>query len=292
MTKHIFLKKDNFQSIIINITTYSFPANYLLYYYSNIVKNNTLLILISQSGESIEIRLLLDVFKDHTLKIGITNAPNSTLSRTLDRVLFLNAGKERATTSKTYINTLAMILKLSSIFAQEEFDFLRISKKIDKYLEDEEKIVDIFYPYFLGTNYITLLGRGISLSTAYQGALILKEAAHFYAEGMDTYDFRHGPLDMVSEGFRTIIFSSYEKKEVFEKDILLAKKIVSQNGALLFVTNRSIDEEFPTYIVDEESPYLTPFFDIIPLQFISCQIAWGKAMEPGTLSNTGKVVIK
>ncbi len=274
------------------ISSFSIPANMLIYYYRNIITPHTLLILISQSGESIEIKELLEIFKDHALKIGITNTPDSALSK-ITKVLYLNAGKEKATTSKTYINTLSILLAITEVLLKrKDFDFERISETIDSYLKKEEELINIFYPYFLGTNYITLLGRGPSFSTVLQGALIIKEAAHFYAEGLDTQDFRHGPLDMVGEGFKAIIFSPYDNEKAFKKDIVLAKKIISQKGNLLFVTNKKPDEDFPIFEIKEANPYLLPFFEIIPLQFISCKIAWAKGMDPGVLSNTGKIVLE
>ena len=275
-----------------NISAYAIPANKLLYYYKNLVKENTLLVFVSQSGESIEIKELLNIFKDHSLKLGVTNTYRSTLAKNLDRTLFLNAGEEKSTTSKTYLNTLAMVLKVCTIFTKEEIDFKNISEKVDFYLKNEKRLIDIFSSYFLGTNYIALLGRGPSLSTVYQGALILKEAAHFYAEGFDTSDFRHGPLDMVSSGFRAIIFSPYDNDEAFEKDVMLSEKIVSQGGYILFITNRKLDKRIPIYTIDVENPFLLPFLEIIPLQLMSCKIAWAKGIEPGTLTNIGKVVVK
>lgn len=275
------------------VTSLSIPANMLIYYYRHLVTENTLLILVSQSGESIEIKELLDIFSDHSLKIGITNTPDSTLSKMGKRVLYLNAGEEKATTSKTYINTLSILLAIAEVFLKKRnFNFKNVANAIEIYLQEEDRLVNVFYPYFLGTDHITFLGRGPSLSTVYQGSLITKEAAHFYAEGLDTQDFRHGPLDMVTQGFKAIIFSPYDNKEAFEKDIVLAKKIISQRGTLLFVTNKKINEGFPVFEIEEFEPYLLPFFEIIPLQFMSCKIAWAKGMEPGVLSNTGKVVLE
>ena len=274
------------------IESYIIPANRLLYYYRNIVGENTLLILVSQSGESIEIKELLEVFSNHDLKIGVTNTEDSTLSKRVKRRVFLKAGKEESTTSKTYINTLAALLKIGEILTKEDrFEFEAISKKVEGYIQDEVSMVKVFNPYFLGTGHTLLLGRGPSLSTVFQGALILKEAAHFHAEGFDSYDFRHGPLDIVTEGFRVIMFSPYDREEAFKKDIALAKKIISQGGTVLLVTNKEVQGGIPTYIIKDE-PYTLPFYEIIPLQFMSCHIGWAKGMEPGALYNIGKVVTK
>ncbi len=278
---------------ILMIPVYNITTRNLIHYYRNMIRQDTLLIVISQSGESIEIKKLLEILESHPFKLGITNTPTSTLAKKLDSVLFINAGEEKSTTSKTYLNTIGLTLKLGEMIAQDkEFALVDIPQKIGKFLQEEEYLLDIFSPCFLGTEYITLLGHGPSMATVLQGSLILKEASHFLAEGMETADFRHGPLDMVGEGFRAIIFSPYDEKYIFEKDIELAKKIKRQGGNLLFVTNKKIDEEFPVFSIEEDNPYLLPILEIIPLQFISCKIAYAKGMVPGTLSNIGKIVTK
>ncbi len=275
------------------IETYALPSDRLLYYYTNLITNDTLLILISQSGESMEIKKLLKIYKTHKLKIGVTNNPESTLAKSTEHTLFIRAGKETSTTSKTYMNTIAILLGIGALFVRENgIDFKGIPKKVASYIERENELIEQFLPYFLGTEYVALLGRGASLATVYQGALILKEAAHFCAEGFNSFDFRHGPLDMVSPGFKAIMFSPYDKEEAFEKDIEFAKMIVSQGGYPLFVTNKDPGEEFPVYVIEEKNPYLLPFLEIIPLQFMSCKIGWAKGMDPGTLSNIGKVVLE
>ncbi len=278
---------------VLPIPVYNITTKNLIHYYKNIIRPDTLLIIISQSGESIEIKKLLTIFESHPFKLGITNTPSSTLAKNSNSVVFINAGVEKSTTSKTYLNTIGLALGLSEIIAKEKtFDLNNIPKKIETLLKKEKSLLDALFPYFLGTEYITLLGHGPSMATVLQGSLILKEASHFYAEGMETADFRHGPLEMVKEGFRAIIFAPYDDQETFDADIELAKRIIAQRGNVLIITNKKMDKSVPTLYVEEPNSYLLPILDIIPIQLMSCKIAYAKGMTPGTLSNIGKVVIK
>jgi glucosamine--fructose-6-phosphate aminotransferase (isomerizing) len=118
---------------------------------------------------------------------------------------------------------------------------------------------------FLGQiTYINLIGRGPSLSTALQSALILKEAADVYAEGISGAQYRHEPLELLNENYRAIVFAA--KGKTASLNITLRLDVV--------------DESF------------FPLLAIVPLEILTCKIAQAKGIRPGELSKISKVTTR
>ena len=184
----------------------------LLHYRRGLISERTLLVIVSQSGETVEARKLLDVVGDGTFTLGITNCPESSVATRSDLSLDMAAGPERGPSSKTYTTSLLVLLlgamALTSGIDRQQTQGLHaaidaVQGVLDRWEENTEQLAD-----FLGrVDSLYLIGRGPSLASAMTGALIVQETAKMYAVGMSAGQFRHGPLEVASPGFAAVVFA-------------------------------------------------------------------------------------
>ena len=198
---------------------------------NNIAFEHTCIILISQSGESgevVELLQKLNLLQVKPLTIGITNTPQSYLATHSDLQLYLNAGKEETVTSKTYVCSILTLYFLARAMMTPQ-----VSQGSD--LKDAEEVIQWISHLFQSNqsrpsleplmqpvhgvntlfgndyNFIQILARGPSLSTAHQAALNFKEIAKTTSEASSLSTFRHGGIECLTESSKLIILSSFEQ---------------------------------------------------------------------------------
>ena len=144
---------------------------------------------------------------------------------------------------------------------------------------------------FLGEyDYIEIIGRGPSYSSVLQGALMFKEAVRIPAGGILGGEFRHGPMEMVKEGFRAIVFAP--KGNTFDQSIRMALDIAGYNGKVILITNS--DLKFPqpnihVFRIPVKDEYLFAISGIIPLQLIVHFRAIDIGLKPGYFTRGAKI---
>jgi glucosamine--fructose-6-phosphate aminotransferase (isomerizing) len=259
------------------------------------ITDKTLLIVISQSGESAEIKKLIDLNRSPYFKIGVTNSRHSSLHQWSDLSLDLCAGEEYSASTKTYLASLALLhllgVKIMGDSVETEMTklvqlaevFTNIvqekSNYYDKYVNFLEPIQDVFF-----------LGRGYSLASTNYGALFFKEASKITASSLSAAQFRHGPMEIVRLGFTAIVMMGCQN--VWEMNKRLVSDIVAFGGKVLLITtkrqgistNGIMECEIPD--VDCE---LLPMLEVIPIQKLAIQIASNQRFEAGIFLNSGKV---
>lgn len=171
----------------------------------------TLIVLVSQSGQSAETLGLLERNR-HASVLGITNTPDSMLAKHADLVLMTQAGPEFSVSCKTYVAGMLLLQWLQAIFAGES-ERETLSRLIpgvalvEQYLKEWRPHVAVLGGLLRGSRHLFLAGRGRSLAAVGTGALIIKESSHFHAEGMSSAAFRHGPLEMLGDDITTFVFA-------------------------------------------------------------------------------------
>lgn len=303
-------------------------AGEFLYHHSlNAQDSNTLIILISQSGESGEIVEILKKLESERFPKkniwGITNTKNSTLDRNADLTLFLYAGEESSVTNKTYFCTLLVVyilvrvLELSVNFELNlpaiEKIFKDIGDELEILLRDVNDLLNnwnniskYIIKFFVMANncvdlrkkvpmFIDCIGKGTGLATTNQGALNIKEVAKIYSESITVSMFRHGPIEIIDECFRAIIISN---NDVDRSSITsLIRNIANNWGGKVFLITNSRDqlnefEENKNILVLYHSttdPFLAPMYEIIPIQILYYNLAELKGITPGTFKFTAKI---
>ena len=273
---------------------------------------DTGIVIISQSGESGEIRELLKQINDIDVKpltIGITNNPDSYLAYMTELQIFMNIDKEATVTSKTYLCTLLILYVMSKtiigeFFTKEESiqEVHNLIKEIEELLNDKQKIKYIWeemLPKFgKKIEFLEILARGSSMVTAHQAALNYKEIVRSYSEATPISTFRHGGIECLNEKSKLIILTSDDKN--LERNGNFIKKLTSEwtFGKLLHITNQELNSELekvhknPNIILykhDIKDPFLAPLYEIIILQLLFYKMAEEKGIIPGTFLYSQKI---
>jgi len=273
------------------VQTLMFETSELIYYAPRLVSPETLVVAVSQSGRSAEIVQLLEMIHHEVPMIGITNTPESPLAQQADLTLFTRAGNEFSVSCKTYIATLAVLSYLGEVLLGKQpagiFSDLQITvEQMSAYLKIWEKHVDYLTRDLNGINSLILTGRGSSLAAANTGGLIIKEAAHFHAEGMSSAAFRHGPFEMVSPEMMVLVFGGIGAGKPLNANLVV--DIHKAGGRAEFVSFNGGDNPYvlPSVPISQLS-----IMEILPAQMISIALALLNHHDPGTFEHSSKVTI-
>jgi len=197
------------------------PVNHLaseFIHYPSPIPTNEISVALSQSGESIEtVKAVQLLKKKGNFVVGVTNEPRSTLAKLSDRVLQIRAGKERASSTKTFASTLAVLYCLiAAVAAQTKQiserkrdllfeELLQMTRTLDESMEAWSQETRYYASKLFNCEAAMVIARGPKLAAALQGALLLKEVAKLPAEGMSSGEFAHGPVEAVSKKISIVV---------------------------------------------------------------------------------------
>ena len=200
---------------------HSAPVNHLaseFIHYPSTIPTNEITIALSQSGESVETVKAIQILKKKgNFVVGVTNEPHSALAKLSDRVLLTRAGRERASSTKTFASTLAILYCLVvSVAAQSKQinarkrdllfgKLMQMTRTMDESMESWNRDAIHQSSKLLNCEAAMVLGRGPNLPAALQGALLLKEVAKLPAEGMSSGEFAHGPIEAISRKISIVV---------------------------------------------------------------------------------------
>lgn len=310
-------EKENFRQIIFTGMGSSYFASYaaaclfnslgfqsfamntseLLYYNLSLITGSTLLVCISQSGESIEIVKLLKVLPPNFCCVGVSNEEKSFLSTKAKETLLSKAGKEEMTSTKTYtsITLLMFILGWSLAKKWNKEKIIEVQTLIADFsiLLDGYSHTEPEESEFLGEiDFVQFIGRGPSFSSACQSELMFKEAAQIASAGTLGGEFRHGPMEMVKTGFKSILFAA--DGITYQQSIKMAADIVKYNGKVVLITNKApelADPNIKIVLINQPDEYFFAIQNIVPVQLMVNHIALAKGLDPGNFVNGGKVTL-
>lgn len=266
----------------------------LMHYGPKQIDDKTLLILSSQSGRSIEVETLVSSseFEQSAIKVAITNYPDSPLGKSCDINIPLNAGEEHGVAVKTYINPLVLsilfgIQMTNGKFKQALDDFFAFSDAIEAYLRDHETRIEAIGKMIGGCEHVVVVGRGISMGAALNGAINQKEAAWNFSEGMNAAEFRHGPLELADEKLTIFIMEGDDEGRKYNER--LAGEILSYRSKVIWVGNHG-SGQIPAIKVPEGAMIAEPAAEGVAMQLVALALAKNKGIEPGEFRRIGKVV--
>lgn len=263
-------------------TSFRYSAAELLYSYLNVIKEDTLLVITSQSGESAEILKLLKVIPSSICIVGITNDPNSTLAQRSNFTFLMNVDQEKSVTTRTYMAGIAVTLFLAmglSGFSYSYFlnGLLKAGEEMKKMLKQLETGMQDLEENARADLPIWVLGRGIDYGTASAGALFLREVSRSAAIVESCGEFRHGPFEVVDENFLGILVST--GKELHEVNKNLIRDIKMKGGKLLVISDQK--DANPTVLLPNCEMWYGQFLAIIPIQLIADFLAEKKGITAG-----------
>jgi glucosamine--fructose-6-phosphate aminotransferase (isomerizing) len=262
-------------------------------FYFDETKRYDLVIIASQSGESIETLDAARKLKEYGLEIWtITNTKDSSLYSLADEKLLMLAGREVTSATKTYINLMALLFALGLTEGDPSWDdLLSIPSWMEACITECEKKAQQTAKelHQEGIRNLYVLGMGPHLVTAGEAALLFKEKVWLCTEGMNTAEFRHGPVEVIENGVGVFILGGNPEVEKFS--LLVAKDLQSKGARVYFIGSDSESQGRVGYIncscPNEE--YL-PFIQVIPFQFISFFLALEKGMNVEGFRHIGKVI--
>ncbi len=266
----------------------------LIHSQSALLDERTLVVAVSQSGCSAETLQLLDLIGARDARpflIGVTNNPDSPLTRLSDTVVFLHAGPEFSVSCKTYLSTLVALEWLGGVICGDDLTGIiteldQAAPAVENYLTNWGTHVEQLAEQCAKLQHLFLLGRGASLAAVGTGALILKESTRFHAEGMSSPAFRHGPLEMVSPGLFAVVFSGDPATAALNE--MLACDIRAASGRAALVGAGS---DVSSFCLPAMATRLLPILEILPVQMLSLSLAVLAGREPGRFERATKVTV-
>jgi glutamine---fructose-6-phosphate transaminase (isomerizing) len=283
------LHPTNIQLIAQGFTPAMVETSELVHYQQRLFDPSTLIIAVSQSGESAEVLRLLEMNENKSALIGVTNTADSPLAKRADATMLTRAGTEFSVSCKTYVAALLALQALSHILCSSGLSALRAESErgisaVEKYLESWDQHVDSFAHLLDGTRQLFLVGRGPSLAAVGTGALIVKESDHFAAEGMSSAAFRHGPFEMLGPENFVLVFDGDEPTRNLNRRLL--QDIRRQHGRAELVGS---DVAFPACKVGAAPASVLPILEILPVQMLTLALAAQTGREPGRFERATKV---
>lgn len=281
---HVYLASQGICSQIIS-------TGELLHYEQQCIHPDTLLCLISQSGESAEIVRLLEQLPDHIPVVAITNNPDSTLGKRGNFVFPLHVSNEKSVTTRTYLASVIITMMVAySVAGKNRKEMTAALEdafgKMEKYLTDFQKCTEELVRFSGDISCISVMGRGPAMTTVRAGALFFREVARAAAIDFDSAEFRHGPMEMVDQDFFSIVLAPSGRTQ--HLGLSLADSIAEKGGRVILITDTSAQESLPVdqnHILRVTLPTVeelyAPFLQILPIQLLADALAKKRGISAG-----------
>lgn len=248
----------------------------LLHFLSPTLTSDTVIVLVSRSGESVEITKLLPIVQQRGCSVvGVVNVPGSTLALQGSEAILVNSPSDHLVAVQTYSGTVATLALLAAAcndeLATAEAELRRTADAMEHTLvecqrADWRDFAEMASPLYL-------LGRGAALASAQAGALLMHEVSKMPAVAMSSAQFRHGPVETVDREFRAIVFGS--QQATAELDLALAADLTRIGGAIRWIgpaRSGSNVASFAPWPADVPSRFAS-LLEIVPLQFLAHRTA-------------------
>jgi glucosamine--fructose-6-phosphate aminotransferase (isomerizing) len=274
-------------------------------YRNPILGEDTLLIAISQSGETADtLAALREGKRQGAMTLAICNAVESSLARDAGYVIYTHAGPEIGVAStKTFVTQLVILFLLSLRFGRElgilstkegktlVEGLLKIPHLMEEVLKSSRQVAEIARKYLHAKGFL-YLGRGINYPIALEGALKLKEISYIHAEGYPAGEMKHGPIALIDREMPVVVLAT--KNEVYEKVISNIEEVKARGGKVIALVSQS-DQEIVKRVDDvifipETHPALAPVLLSIPIQLLAYYMADLKGTDVDQPRNLAKSV--
>lgn len=257
----------------------------------DIIEENSILIAISQSGESADVLDAVRIAKEANCKIiAIVNLLTSSLAREADVVIGMNCGPEiGVAATKSFTSQLVILYKIVQKLSNDDItiNFEKFSESILKILENPKKIQQIAKE-LKEISDIYILGRGVNYPIAIEAALKLKELTYIHAEGIAGGELKHGPLALMDTNVFVIIINPNDSTYL---DMLTSAREIKTRGAKIIGVSDIESDVYDYWIeIPKIDDVLYPISEIIPIQLLSYYAALEKDTDPDYPRNLAKSV--
>lgn len=265
-----------------------------LQYFSESIGKNTLVIAVSQSGETADVIQGVKKAKEMGATIlSLVNVPGSTLARMSDRVIYLNCGPEIAVAAtKSFTSQLAIFYLLAFAAANKLDDgtvkIRAASRLIDKILNENGNRLSQMAQKLKGWDDFYYIARGINYAIAGEGALKLKEVSYIHAEGLPAGELKHGTLALIEEGTPVVAICPHDY--TFSETMSNIAETKARGAVVIGISDKP-DIIFDHWIkIPPTDEILYPLVSIVPLQLLAYYLAKARGLDPDKPRNLAKSV--
>ena len=257
----------------------------LLYFLPAAIDHDTAVILVSRSGESVEVTKALPLLRERSATvIGVINVPDSKLAREADQAIVLQSPSDQMVAIQSYTATLLVFALLSAVISGEADEAkAELAHAIDLLADFVPSWVGASegWSEFLSQAPLYLLARGSALGAVQEGVLLMHETAKAPAIGLSVAQFRHGPVEVVDSSFRAIVIGTAAATREF--DIELAKDLGRMGGQARWLGPDAEQHDLePLCSWPSAMPSrFTSIAEIIPLQLAAYRNAELRGVHPG-----------
>ena len=272
---------ENYANIPVNVEVAS-EYRYKKCFYDK----DTLVILVSQSGETADTLAALRKAKDDNIDtLAIVNVIGSSIAREADKVIYIKAGCEIAVaTTKAYTAQLAIFSLITTylgfinkIIDENELtnlldDFKKMPKEIKKIIDDFKKYFNIADKIFKNKQ-IFFIGRGIDYAISMEASLKLKEISYINSVAYQAGELKHGTISLIEKNTPVIAIAT--DKKLYEKTVSNIKEVKSRGANVILVSNQLPEDKFydDLILIPQIHPILVSILTIIPLQLLAYKVA-------------------
>ena len=264
------------------------------------VKGETLIIFVSQSGETKDLHRCINIAKNkNVITMGVINVVDSLIAREVDFGIYCNAGREMGVASTKAFTTQVICLCLCALWFSQDRNINKhirthIIKDLQNLSADFTKCLDVAYSSVDNAvnvlskyNNLFILGKNNDEAIAHEGALKIKEIAYIHSEGFSSSALKHGPFALLGPDMPLILLNNNVEYE--PKVLNCYEEVASRKSPIIFITNNTnMQKENTIYIPYNES--FSSLLSIIPLQLIAYKISVLRGINPDKPKNLAKVV--
>jgi len=258
--------------------------------YRNVVfDKESLVIAVSQSGETLDTLAAIDLARDKTRTLSICNVLGSSITRKVNDTIFIQAGPEISVASTKAFTTQLVTSYLFAIWLGKARGKLsdkqvlglieplfHLPSAIDETLKSAPRVNEVARRFYTARDFL-FLGRGICYPIALEGALKLKEISYIHAEGYPSGEMKHGPIALINEHMPVVALLQ-NSPLLFEKGISNVREVEARDGKIIAVTdvpNASVVKDISEFTIEVPfvSEFLSPILLTIPLQLLAYHVA-------------------
>ena len=244
-------------------------------YKKNFYDKDTLVIIISQSGETADSLAALKKAKEDGIDtLAIVNVVGSSIAREADYTLYIKAGPEIAVATTKAFVAQAIMMSLLAVRLSKKDELLKEFKGLEK---DIHEIVNRDYKEYAKAIYkhndTFYIGRLVDYFLCLEGSLKLKETSYINSVAFQAGELKHGTISLISKG--TPVIGICTKKDIMSKTISNIKEVKARDAFVIYVTNEFINEDFYDMLltIPKRHDIVMPIITIIPLQIIAYEVA-------------------
>ena len=276
------------------IKAHAYESKEFASYGLHTLNENTVIFVVSQSGECKELIDLFPLLQHKENVFVITNNENSSLYNNECVKFMLYAGNEVTTSTKTYTNTVAVMLficeAILQYFNKPNSDFSSLIIKCSKIMQEViNNGAGQMVRFFDNADYICLVGSGPSYCTANHCELVIEEAGKMFSTRYRPAQFLHGPVELINEKFNIIAFD-FSDDTRDEIDRIIDNEL-AYNGKICVITNRVLKNQSDRMMsikLDIQNEFYSPLVEVIPVELFINELALNRGLKPGVLERVRK----